>query len=96
MGDSLKQFDLFPTSEPEIKGQLLAFTVLVRNLLDLLISKGVLTKEEAQTLCRHSDLQTSLAIWDNLTGEMPPADMKRIEEQAVKFLSSLRENLKLT
>lgn len=32
-----KQFDLFPTSEPEIKGQLAAFAVVLRGLIDSLV-----------------------------------------------------------
>jgi hypothetical protein len=35
--DPSKQLDLFPTSEPEIKGQLAAFAVVLRGLIKTLM-----------------------------------------------------------
>jgi len=91
--DSHRQLDLFPTSELEIKGQLAAFAVVFGNLLDILVGKGFLTSEEARSLCRHSDLQTSFQIWESLQGEASPAELKRMADQAEKFLTSLRQKL---
>jgi polyhydroxyalkanoate synthesis regulator phasin len=93
MSDQQKQLDLFPRSEPEIQGQLAAFAVVLGTLLDLLVQKGALTKDEAQSLCRHSDLQTSFEIWETLQGETPPAELKRMRDQAERFLPALRQNL---
>ncbi len=87
------QLDLFPTSEPEIKGQIAAFAVVLRGLVETLIANGSLTKEQAVTLLRHSDLKTAFAIWDELQGEMPDAELKRMEEQATRFLESLRREI---
>ena len=91
--DESKQLDLFPTSEPEVKGQLAAFAVVLRGLLETLIANGSLTKEQAQTVLRHSDLKTAFAIWDELEGEMPPDELKRMQEQATRYLDALRSRL---
>jgi hypothetical protein len=88
-----KQLDLFPTSDPEVKGQLAAFAVVLRGLIEALIANGSLTKEQAQTLLRHSDLKTAFAIWDELQGEMPDAELRRMEEQATRFLDGLRRDI---
>jgi hypothetical protein len=93
MDHPTKQLDLFPTSEPEIKGQLAAFAVVLRGLIEALIANGSLTKEQAQTLLRHSDLKTAFAIWDELQGETPNAELKRMEEQATRFLEGLRRDV---
>ncbi len=93
MEHSSRQLDLFPRSEPEIKGQLVAFAVILENLLDLMMRKGVLTKDEALSLFRHSEVQSSFAIWETLTGEVPPNDLKRMEAQAEKFIAHLRQKL---
>jgi hypothetical protein len=93
MSELPKQRDLFPTSEPEIKGQLAAFAVVLRGLIETLIANGSLTKEQAVTLLRHADLKTAFAIWDELQGEMPDAELKRMEEQATRFLESLRREI---
>jgi polyhydroxyalkanoate synthesis regulator phasin len=87
------QLDLFPTSEPEIKGQLAAFAVVLRGLIETLIANGSLTKEQAVTLLRHADLKSAFAIWDELQGEMPDSELKRMEEQATRFLDSLRREI---
>lgn len=87
------QLDLFPTSEPEVKGQLAAFAVVLRGLIEALIANGSLTKEQAQTLLRHSDLKTVFAIWEELQGEMPDSELRRMEEQATRFLESLRREI---
>jgi hypothetical protein len=58
------QLDLFPTSEPEIKGQLAAFAVVLRGLIETLIANGSLTKEQAITLLRQTDVKTAFAVWD--------------------------------
>ncbi len=93
MGESPEQQDLFPTSEPEIKGQLAAFAVVLRGLIEALIANGSLTQEQAQTLLRHSDLKTAFAIWDGLQGEMPDAELRRMEQQASRFLDGLRRDI---
>ena len=88
-----QQLDLFPTNEPEIKGQLAAFAVVLRGLIETLIANGSLTKEQAVTLLRHADLKTAFAVWDELQGEMPDAELKRMEDQAARFLESLRREI---
>jgi polyhydroxyalkanoate synthesis regulator phasin len=88
-----KQLDLFPTSEPEIMGQLVGFAVVLRGLIEALIANGSLTKEQAKTLLRHSDLKTAFAIWDELEGEMPNSELKRMQEQAARYLDALRQDL---
>ena len=85
-----EQLDLFPTSEPEIKGQLAAFAVVLRGLIETLIANGSLTKEQAVTFLRETDVKTAFAVWDDLQGEMPDSELKRMEEQATRFLESLR------
>jgi polyhydroxyalkanoate synthesis regulator phasin len=87
------QLDLFPTSEPEIKGQLAAFAVVLRGLIETLVANGSLTQEQAQTVLRHSDLKTAFAIWEGLQGEMPDAELRRMEEQARQFLDGLRRDI---
>lgn len=89
MNDPSKQLDLFPTSEPEIKGQLAAFAVVLRGLIETLIANGSLTKEQAVTLLRETDVKAAFAIWNELQGEMPDSEVKRMEEQATRFLESL-------
>lgn len=92
MNDST-QLDLFPTSEPEIKGQLAAFAVVLRGLIEALIANGSLTAEQAKTLMRHSDLKAAFAIWDELQGEMPDAELRRMEQQATRFLDGMRRDI---
>jgi hypothetical protein len=93
VSDPSKQLDLFPTSEPEIKGQLAAFAVVLRGLIETLIANGSLTEEQAKTLFHHSDLKTAFAIWDELEGEMPDNELKRMQEQATRYLDALRQDL---
>jgi hypothetical protein len=93
MNEPKKQLDLFPTSEPEIKGQLAAFAVVLRGLIETLIANGSLTKEQAVTLLRETDVKAAFAIWDELQGEMPDAELRRMEEQAIRFLESLRRDI---
>ena len=93
MNDSPKQQELFPTSEPEIKGQLAAFAVVLRGLIETLIANGSLTQEQARTLLYHSDLKTAFAIWDELQGEMPDSELRRMEQQATRFLDKLRQDI---
>jgi hypothetical protein len=91
--DESKQRELFPTQEPEIKGQLAAFAVVLRGLIETLIANGALTKEQAVTLLSHADLKSAFAIWDELQGEMPDAELRRMEEQATRFLEGLRRDI---
>ena len=93
MADLPKQRELFPTSEPEIKGQLAAFAVVLRGLIETLIANGSLTKEQAVTLLRETDVKTAFAVWEELQGEMPDSELKRMEEQATRFLESLRREI---
>ena len=93
MKDGSDQLDLFPTSEPEIKGQLAAFAVVLRGLIETLIANGSLTKEQAVTLLRETDVKTAFAVWDELQGEMPDSELKRMEEQATRFLDGLRREI---
>jgi hypothetical protein len=88
-----KQLELFPTSEPEIKGQLVGFAVVLRGLIETLIANDSLTPEQAKTLLHHSDLKSTFAIWDELEGSAPDNERKRMEEQATRFLESLRRDL---
>lgn len=88
-----QQLDLFPTSEPEIKGQLAAFAVVLRGLIETLIANGSLSKEQARTVLRHADLKTAFAIWDQLQGEMPDSELKRMEDQATRFLENMRREI---
>lgn len=92
MGES-KQRELFPTSEPEIKGQLAAFAVVLRGLIEALIANGSLTKEQAVTLLRETDVKAAFAIWNELQGEIPDSELRRMEEQATRFLESLRREI---
>jgi len=87
------QLDLFPTSEPEVKGQLAAFAVVLRGLIEALIENGSLTPRQASTAIHHADLKTAFAIWDELQGEMPNVELRRMEAQAERFLSGLRKDL---
>lgn len=87
------QIDLFPTNEPEIKGQIAALSSVLSGLIETLIASGSLTQEQALTLLHHADLKTGFAIWDNLQGDMPDAELRRMEEQAERFLSTLRKDL---
>ena len=87
------QLELFPTNEPEIKGQLAAFAVVLRGLIETLIANGSLTREQTLTLLHHADLKTAFAIWDELQGEIPDAELRRMEEQATRFLEGLRRDL---
>jgi polyhydroxyalkanoate synthesis regulator phasin len=93
VSDPSKQLDLFPTSEPEIKGQLAAFAIVLRGLIETLIANGSLTKEQAVTLLRETDVKAAFTIWDELQGEMPDAELRRMEEQATRFLESLRREI---
>jgi hypothetical protein len=93
VSEQTKQLDLFPSEEPEIKGQLVAFALVLRGLLEALIANGSLTKEQAVTLLRHADLKTAFAVWDELQGEMPDSELRRMEEQATRFLESLRREI---
>ena len=88
-----KQLDLFPTQEPEIKGQLVAFALVLRGLLEALLANGSLTKEQVVTLLRETDVRAAFAVWDELQGQMPDAELKRMEEQATRFLDSLRREI---
>ena len=88
-----EQLDLFPTSEPEIKGQLVAFAVVLRGLIETLITNGSLTKEQAVTVLRQTDVKAAFAIWDELQGEVPDTELRRMEEQATRFLETLRREI---
>jgi hypothetical protein len=87
------QLDLFPTEEPEIKGQLVAFALVLRGLLETLIANGSLTKEQAVTLLRQTEVKGAFAIWDEMQGQMPDSELKRMEEQATRFLDGLRREI---
>jgi len=90
---SQQQLDLFPTSEPEIKGRLAAFAVVLRGLLEALIANGSLTKEQAVTLLRHSDLKSAFAIWDELQGEMPDSGTEANGRTSDAVSGSLRREI---
>jgi hypothetical protein len=87
------QLDLFPTEEAEIKGQLVAFGLVLRGLLEALVGNGSLTREQAITLLRETDVKAAFAVWDQLQGQMPNAELRRMEEQATRFLESLRREI---
>jgi hypothetical protein len=81
---------LFPTAEFEIKGQLAAFAVVLRGVIEALIANGQITPQQVLTILHHADLKTGFAIWDSLQGKMPDAELRRMEAQAERFLSTLR------
>ena len=85
--------DLFPSGEPEIRGQLTAFAVLLGGLIEALVANGSLTPDQAKTLFHHTDLKSAFAIWDDLRGEMPDSELRRMEEQATRFLDGLRREI---
>lgn len=93
MNDSSKQQELFPTSEPEIKGQLVGFAVVLRGLIEALIANGSLTGEQAKTLLSHSDIKSAFAIWDNPPDGIPDSELKRMQQQAARFLDLLRKDI---
>jgi hypothetical protein len=66
---------------------------VLRGLIETLIANGSLTKEQAVTLLRQTDVKTAFVIWDELQGEMPDAELKRMEEQATQFLDGLRRDI---
>ena len=71
----------------------MAFGIVLRGLIETLIANGSLTKEQAVTLLREADVKAAFAIWDELQGEMPDAELKRMEEQATRFLDGLRREI---
>ena len=71
----------------------MALALGLRGLLEALLANGSLTKEQAVTLLRETDVKAAFAIWDELQGEMPDAELKRMEEQATRFLDSLRREI---
>jgi hypothetical protein len=91
LNDSSKQLDLFPASEPEIKGQLVGFAVVLRGLIEALIANGSLTQEQARTLLSHSKIKSAFAIWDEPPDSIPDTELKRMQEQASRFLDMLRK-----
>lgn len=95
VNQATNQLDLFPTSEPEIKGQLAALAVVLRGLIQALIINGSITTAQARTVIHQADLKTGFAIWDQLQGEMPDAELRRMEAQAQRFLSTLRNGLNI-
>ncbi|HEX5876259.1 MAG TPA: hypothetical protein VFY60_16535 [Pyrinomonadaceae bacterium] len=48
-----------------------------------------MTKEQAMTLLHHTDLKSVFAVWDELKGQMPDAELKRMSDHATRFLESL-------
>jgi hypothetical protein len=66
---------------------------VLRGLLETLIANGSLTKEQAVTLLRETDVKAAFAVWDELQGQMPDAELRRMEEQATRFLDSLRREI---
>jgi hypothetical protein len=93
LDDLSKQLELFPTSEPEIKGQLVAFAVVLRDLIEALIANGSLTGEQAKTLLSHSDIKIAFAIWDEPPEGIPDTELRRMEQQATRFLDMLRKDI---
>lgn len=84
------QLDLFPTNEPEIKGQLAAFAIVLRGLIEALVANGQITPQQVSTIIHHADLKTTFAIWDQNRGEVPDAELKRMEEQAQRLFDLLK------
>jgi hypothetical protein len=91
--DPARQLDLFPISEPEIKGQLVGFAVVLRGLIEALIANGSLTEEQAKTLLSHSDIKSAFAIWNTPPDGIPDSELKRMQEQATRFLNMLRKDI---
>lgn len=71
----------------------MAFAIVLRGLLEALIANGALTKEQAVTLLRETDVRAAFAVWDELQGQMPDSELRRMEEQATRFLDSLRREI---
>jgi len=93
LNEDSQQLDLFPTSEPEIKGQLVGFAVVLRGLIEALIANGSLTEEQARTLLSHSDIKITFAIWSEPPDGIPDSELKRMQQQATRFLNMLRKDI---
>lgn len=91
--DTPKQIDLFPTSEPEIKGLLIALAFVLRGLIEALKANGQLTDEQVHTLLTHSDIKTVFAIWNESPQGTPSDELKRMQEQAMRFLEMVRSDI---
>lgn len=88
----MNQLNLFAKSDPEVKIQLVAFGILIGNLIETLKQNGCLAKDQATTLFYHSDLKSALMIWDNLKGSMSNAELERMDQHATLFLAKLQNN----
>jgi hypothetical protein len=44
-----------------------------------------LTKEQAVTLLRETDVKTAFAVWDEMQGEMPDAELRRWKNKRSGF-----------
>jgi hypothetical protein len=85
--DSHEMLDL-----PELNGQLLACSVLIGKLLDVLLANGLITQEQAQTMLSHSDLRVG-AVCHDLKKSIPAAVVKRMESQADLFFGTLSRDI---
>jgi len=74
-------------------GQLVAFALVLRGLLEALLANGSLTKEQVVTRLRQTGVRAAFAVWNELQGQMPDADLRRMEEQATRFLENLRREV---
>jgi len=70
-----------------------AFALVLRGLLEALLANGSLTKEQVVTRLRQTGVRAAFAVWNELQGQMPDADLRRMEEQATRFLENLRREV---
>lgn len=71
----------------------MAFALVLRGLLEALLANGSLTKEQVVTRLRQTGVRAAFAVWNELQGQMPDADLRRMEEQATRFLENLRREV---
>jgi len=62
-------------------------------LIEALIANGSLTQEQARTLLTHSDIKSAFAIWDEPPEGIPNTELRRMEQQATRFLDMVRKDI---
>jgi len=76
----------------EINGQLLALTILIGKLLEVLVKNGIITQQQAETTLYHSDLR-AWYVCQTLKDTIPPDELRRIERQADRTLTILSTDI---
>jgi hypothetical protein len=77
----------------EFRGNILALTVFMANLLETLMASGHLTYEQVHDICYQSDMRISYML-DTQQGEIPDITYKRIEQQANSLILKLLNDTK--